>query len=230
MSDNIKLTRDQRGFNIVELNIAMAMAAIISVSFFAIFTTYLITITRTNASILMTNDSQNLLRSMVEEIRYGAGVRQLNTIADANAPSGGWNTSAANFVIITAVPAVKADNSYIIDPSTGAPYYNEYVYYKVGNILYKRTLANSAAVGNKSIASCSQTVSALPCPAGRPADRQLIDTLNTMVFVLYDQDNIVTADPLAARSIQITLSLQKKVFGNPLVYENKIRSTLRNKF
>lgn len=229
MLANIKKL-NSKGFSLVELNIAMAVSAVLSISFFVIFTSYLVTTTRTNASIQMTAESQTLLRSLVEEIRYGSGVRQINSIPDPNSPVAGWNTSNGNFVIITAVPAEKANHEYTQDPLTGSPYYNEYVYYKLNNILYKRTLANPSAIDNASQTSCSQTVSATACPAGAPKDRKLIETLEDMNFVLYNQDNGTTSDPLLARSIEINLTLGKKVFGNPLVYENSIRSTMRNTF
>src|SRR4029453_11116135 len=102
--------------------ISITLMGIISVSLLAIITNYFVTITRNNLMIDMTVDSQNLLRSAVEELRYGAGVRDPNTISDPNGPGGGWNTSNANFVIIIAVPAVDSNRDYIIDSSTGSPY------------------------------------------------------------------------------------------------------------
>lgn len=174
----------------------------------------------------MTNDSQNLLRTMVEELRNGAGVRQTNTITDPNAPAGGWNTGNTNFVIITAVPAQNTSNQYIIDPATGRPYFNEYVYYKQDTFLYKRTLAHPNATGNKLKTSCPESLATAACPA----DRKLVETLKTMLFTFYDQDDVLTIDPLLARSIKIDLILEKKTFGDPLTFDNSIRTTLRNTF
>ena len=51
-----------------------------------------------------------------------------------------------------------------------------------------------------------------------------------MEFILYDQDNSVTNDPLAARSVQIDLTLQRETFGQPLTYDNSVRITLRNTY
>lgn len=217
---------DQHGFTIVELNITMTLMAIVAVSFMAIFTNFLVTSTRTNASIQMTHDSQNLLRVMVEELRYGAGVRQTNSITDPNAPSGGWNTGNTNFVIITAVPALDSSNNYITDPNTGYPYENEFVYYKSGDILYKRTLANPSATGNTLKTSCPPSIASSSCPA----DRELAEGIDTMTFTLYDQDNNLTTTATNARSIKIDLSLQKNTFGTPLRFDNTIRITLRNNF
>lgn len=215
-----------RGFTIVELTISMLLIGIVSVGVLGILTNYLAIITRSSIATDMTADSQNLLRATVEELRYGAGVRQTNTITDVNAPVGGWNTGNSNFVIVIAMPAVDGDGNYIIDATSGSPYNNEFVYFKSGSDLYKRILAHPSATGNSLLTSCPASLASASCPA----DRKLINTINDMVFILYDQDDIVTTDPLLARSVKISLSLQKDTFGQPLNLDYSIRTTLRNTF
>lgn len=234
MSDNINkllgfirpVYKVQGGFTIVELNMTIGLMAILSIGFMAIFTSFLVTNTRINTSIEMTSGSQILLRTMVEELRYGAGVRQTNTITDPNGVPGGWNTGNVNFVIITAVPATDSSNSYIIDTATGSPYMNEFVYFKQNNDLYKRTLAHPSATGNRLKTSCPASVATSSCPA----DRKLVENLETMSFTLYDQDNATTSNTTLARSIKINLTLSKDTFGNPITFDNSIRITLRNVF
>lgn len=225
MSANTK-TNNEAGFTLVELNITIGLMAIMGITLIAIFTSFIVSITRSNYKIEMTNDSQNLLRVMVEELRYGAGVRQTNTISDANGPAGGWNTGNTNFVIITAVPAETTAHDFIIDPVTGNPYLNEYVYYKSGTKLMKRTLANTTATGNSSKTSCPSNLASAACPA----DRTLVDGLSSIAFGLYDQDNAVTTNPLSARSVKIDLGLRKTTFGTALTFDNSVRITLRNTF
>lgn len=222
MLDNIK----SRGFTMVELTVSIAITSLLTISLFGATTYYFSIITRNNELVQMTVDSQNLLRTAVEELRYGSGVRQSNTISDPNEPVGGWSTSNANFIIITAVPAVDSNDNYIIDPNTGAPYNNELVYFKSGTILYKRILAHPSASGNKLVTSCPAALAGPSCPA----DRKLVESVEDMVFTLYDQDNVLTSDPLLARSVKIDLSLEKDTFGDPLTLDNSIRVTLRNNF
>ncbi len=174
----------------------------------------------------MSVDSQNLLRVTVEALRYGAGVRQNNTIADINAPTGGWSTGNANFVIIIAVPAFDSSRDYIIDSATGGPYLNELVYYKNGSTLMQRALAHPDASGNTLQTSCPENLASPSCPA----DKKLTDNLKSMTFTLYDQDNASTNDPLQARSIKIDLVMERDTFGAPLTLDNSIRITLRNTF
>lgn len=216
----------QKGFTITELAIAVSISAILFIAFMTVITDYFMIITRDNASIDMTDSSQNLLRSTVELLRDGNGVRQTNTINDPNAPTGGWNTSNTNFVIVISSPAVDKNHNYIIDPDTGAPYMNELVYYKNGNSLMKRTLANSSATGNIAVTTCPVGLASPTCPP----DSDLADYFQSMSFTLYDQDANVTTDPTQARSIGISLDMQRGVFGTTISLDNSIRVTLRNRF
>ena len=221
MSDN-----KSAGFTVVELMIVISVTSILAIAFLSILLNYFSTIARNNASIDMTASSQNLLRTTVESLRYGDGVRQTNTISDPNAPAGGWNTSNANFVIIIASPATDVNHNYIIDPSTGSPYMNELVYYKSGNSLMERTLANPNATGDTLKTSCPASLATASCPA----DKDLADYVKTMSFTLYDQDAALTTDPTQARSIKIDLTMSRQMFGSPLTLTNSMRVTLRNRF
>lgn len=218
--------KKQRGFTVVELVVSITVISMIAVGVMWALTHYLQIITRSGVIADMTADSQNVLRSTVEELRYGAGVRQNNTITDPNGPSGGWNTSNEDFVIIIAVPALDTDREYIIDPDTGQPYNNELVYFKVNTFLYKRVLAHPSATGNSLVTTCPPEDASPTCPA----DNLLIDTINDMVFTLYDQDDNVTTDPLLARSVNIHLFMRKDTFGDPLTLDYDMRTTLRNTF
>ena len=218
--------RNSLGYTVPELAVSIVVLGILITSLLAFTTYYFVNVTRNNAFVTMSADSQNLLRAMVEQLRYGAGVRQSNTITDANAPVGGWNTSNANFVIIIAVPAEDSDDNYIIDEATGSPYNNELVYFKSGTTLYRRTLAHPDANGNTFRTSCPAGSVSESCPP----DSKLVESLEDMVFTLYDQDNNITTDPLLARSVKIDLALEKETFGQPLTLDNSIRVTLRNTF
>lgn len=221
-----KLFRREGGYTLIELNISITVMAILAISILSIITNYFVIMTRDNEQTSMTADSQNLLRSMVEQIRYGAGVQNTNQINDPNGPGGGWSTSNANFVIIIAVPALNSLNQYITDPLTGSPYMNELVYFKQGSQLWRRTLANPSAIGNTAKTTCPPSNANAACPV----DTKLIESLEDMSFTFYNQDNIVTADPSLARSVNIDLQLQKDSFGTPLSFDNSIRITLRNSF
>jgi prepilin-type N-terminal cleavage/methylation domain-containing protein len=217
---------DESGFTLTELVISIGLIAIISVSLLSAITYYFAYVTRNNIVVDMTTDSQNLLRSTVEELRFGSGIRQTNAITDPNGPGGGWNTGNSNFVIVISVPAMDSSKNYIIDPDTGSPYNNELVYFKQGTDLFRRRLAHPDAAGNTMKTSCPANLATSTCPA----DTRLIQYLDDMEFTLYDQDDNSTADPLLARSVLVTLSMRRDTFGEPLTLENNIRTTLRNNF
>jgi hypothetical protein len=210
----------------VELLVVISVLSIIGVVFIGMSANYFVIINRNNLLSEMTVSSQNLLRSTVENLRFGDGVRQTNQISDANSPSGGWNTSNSSFVIIIAVPAVDASRNYIIDPDTGSPYMNELVYYKNGTTLMERKLANPGAVGNSLTTSCPDAFATTACPA----DIKLADYVKSMVFTLYDQDAAQTTTASAARSVNIALTMERGVPGKPINLITNMRVTLRNRF
>jgi prepilin-type N-terminal cleavage/methylation domain-containing protein len=216
----------QAGFTLVELLVALTVMSVIGLVFLGLIANNFVLITRNSELSEMTVNSQNLLRTTVENIRLGDGVRQTNQISDAHAPSGGWNTSNSNFVIILAVPAIDSSHNYIIDSGTGAPYMNELVYYKNGTDLMERKLANPGATGNRLITSCPANFASASCPA----DTQLAQYVNTMVFALYDQDGASTSTAAAARSVNISLNMQRNAPGDPINLTTNIRVTLRNRF
>jgi prepilin-type N-terminal cleavage/methylation domain-containing protein len=226
VSDSNTNRRLQAGFTIVELMIVVSVLAIIAVVFMGMATSFFVVINRNNHLQEMTVSSQNLIRSTVESIRFGDGVRQTNQITDANAPGSGWNTSNTAFVIIIPVPALDADRNYIIDPDTGSPYMNELVYYKDGLTLMKRTLANPDAAGNLLHTSCPENLATTSCPA----DIEMAQYVKSMVFTLYDQNAAQTSSTSLARSVKISLDMERNAPGSPLNLTTSIRVTLRNRF
>jgi hypothetical protein len=151
-------------------------------------------------------------------------VRATNANTDPNAPAGGWTTSNASLVLIIATPVIDTTNNFVINPSTGEPYQNEIVYFANGNTLYKRYLADINAPGNRFKTSCPAALATAACPA----DVKLSNAFKTMNFTFYDQDDAQTTDLSAARSINMTIHMEHKTFGDTLTFTNNIRITLRN--
>ncbi|MBI2592111.1 prepilin-type N-terminal cleavage/methylation domain-containing protein [Candidatus Saccharibacteria bacterium] len=226
MSDNKKYQVISKGFTVVELLVVVTVTSILALAFLDAITNFYSLITRNNAANDLTTSSQNLLRSTVEALRVGDGVRQTGLISDANAPAGGWSTSNSAFVIVIASPALDTSRNYVIDSDTGSPYMNELVYFKSGTSLMQRALANPNAAGNSLKTSCPAELATSNCPA----DKKLAEYVKNMIFTLYDQDNSQTNDPLAARSIKIDLAMEQDISGAPLTLNNSIRVTLRNRF
>lgn len=227
MSDNN--SSRESGFTLVELIVVVSVMGVIGVTFIGMVANYFVVISRTNQLSEMTIESQNLLRSTVENIRFGDGVRQTSQLAadvDSHAPAGGWNTSNTAFVIIIPVPALTTTREYIIDPETGEPYMNELIYYKNGSTLMERKLAHPDAVGNNMHTTCPPAQAVVGCTA----DILLATHVNSMIFSLYDQDGSPTTTATAARSVKISLSMQRNAPGDPINLSTNMQVTLRNRF
>ena len=216
----------QAGFTLVELVVSITVFALIGVVFLGLTANYFVVITRNDELSEMTLNSQNLLRTTVENLRFGDGVRQTNQISDPHSPAGGWNTSNSTFVIVIAVPALNKSHNYITDPNTGSPYMNELVYYKDGTDLMERKLADPSASGNTTVTTCPANLASPSCPA----DTQLAAYVSSMTFNLYDQDGTSTSDPTLARSVKINLTMERNAPGEPLDLNTSTRVTLRNRF
>lgn len=217
-----KLKNNQYGFTITELLIAISIASIASVLILYAFVYMYGGLVREQTRAQMVLESQLFLKRMVEDSRVANQILSTNSLADSYEPGGGWVTSdPANIMVITQ-PVTDSSNEFIYDNSTGYPFQNEIVYFSSGDTMYRRTLANSSAIGNKNVTTCpSGTVACSP-------DIKLTERLQNMLFVFYDIDDVVTTIPEEARSVAITVNLTQRIYGQDINVSNTTRVTLRN--
>ena len=217
---------NQVGITITELVIVITMAGFIAILLGGITITFYGAVLRSEVEARMVVDSQIILRDMVDELRVSSSVLQTNSITDANGPGGGWNTSSANAILIIETPVLAADGSFVIDDDTGDPFTNELVYFAEDDTMFRRTLVNTTAPENDRVLTCPEAdVGTGGCER---ADAELSNDYTNMAFVFYDQDDILTSDTTLARSIDMTINLQRRVFGQTVAIDNNIRTTLRN--
>jgi prepilin-type N-terminal cleavage/methylation domain-containing protein len=214
--------KQQRGFTIVELLVAVSVAGIASVLMISAFVFLYggLVVEQTRAAMVL--ESQLYLRRMVEDIRLANEVRQTNQIADANGPSSGWVTSDPANILIVTQPAVDSTNTFVYDNLTGYPFQNEVVYFGNDSTMYRRTLSNPLAADNKANTTCP--IGTIGCPA----DVELSRNLDNMQFEFYDSGDQVTAVPAQARSVELTVNLKKRMYGRDVTVSNTTRVTLRN--
>lgn len=222
----MKTTRlkEQDGFTIPELTVAIVVALIVSALSLLIFITFYGSVLRSDAESRMVVDSQILLRNLVDELRISTGIRENNLNSDPYAPGGGWATDLNNAILIVALPARDSDKNFIIDPLTGEPYENEIVYFAQDDILYRRSIPHPDAEGNTLGPTCPKqnaTESCIP-------DRELSDDFSSLNFTFYDQDNNETETTALARSVEMNIALGRTIFGAPVEITNNIRMTMRN--
>lgn len=228
MLDSTKASQPKRlnqaGVTVVELLVVIGIASVLLVSFFTVSIYMYGDTLRSSIYSQLASESQIILRSAVEELRQSSAIHSTNANPDANAPGGTWTTSNTNLILIISTPALNSSNNFILNPDTGYPYENEIVYFVSDGKLYKRYLANSAATGNTRTTTCPAAVASSSCPA----DILMSSNFKDLNFVFYDQDDVVTTNITAARSIKLFIQMERRTFGKTLTFDNTIRITMRN--
>ncbi len=212
------------GMTIVELMIAVSLAAIISILMITVSVNFYGNTIRSQVAAEMAVDAHFTLRSIVEDTRLARSINATNILADASKPPPGWSTSSADSTLIIGSPATDADKNVIYNSSTGDPYINEVIYYLENGILKKRTIKNSAAVNNAAKTTCPAATATGACPK----DPELTRNVTGFSFTMLDINNAQTTNPSLARSIRVTLTLQKNTFGEPVTISNSLTTKLRN--
>jgi prepilin-type N-terminal cleavage/methylation domain-containing protein len=228
--DNIKIrNKKSSGFTLPEVVITLFIVAILSAALMTIYFIFFNQSIRNSFHARLAVESQGILRLIVEELRVSSGVRAVSR-PDSYVLGGGsnWSTSNSNLVLIIATPAVDVDNNVLYDTSAGTYHMNEIVYFAANGNLYKRQLADDTAVGNKYKTSCPPANATAVCPQ----DALLTNHFKSLSFRFFDQDNVeipeATGDITQARSIELTIEMEHKTFGETVTYTNTIRMTMRN--
>lgn len=208
---------------IVELMVAVTIAAIVSTVLLFVSLQLFGATFRSQVAAEMAADTHYLLRAVVDDIRVADRTLPVATLADANAPAGGWTTDDANNSLVLAQPATDASRDIIYNDATGDPYSNEVIYF-IGpdGTFYRRSLKNDAAVGNTAETTCP------PATASCRADRDYATHVQDMSFTLYDSSNNPTTDPALARALDLQITMERKVFGQTISTTNNIFTKLRN--
>ena len=217
-------TVDQQGMTMVELLVAISIATILASVILAINLNFFGNVAQSQITSELAVESHFVLQTMIEDIRLADAIASSNTLSDSNSPAGGWITSDSGNILVIDSPATNSSNDVIYDASTGYPYRNELVYFISGGALYRRTLKNTAAAGNTAVTTCPAAIASSSCPA----DKKYTTYISDMTLAFYDTDNAVTANPSLARSLKVGLTLNRKSFGKPIVFNNSIQTTLRN--
>lgn len=221
----MKRLKDQAGFTIVELILAISIAMILTTVLLTISMTYFGNVMQNNRIAELSIENHYALRAIVEDIRLADSIQASSVLTDANAPSTGWNTDDAANMLVIGSPATTSSYDIVYDDSTGYPYSNELVYYISGTSLHKRTIRNAAATGNSATTSCPPASATSGCPADRTYTTHIAD----LSFNFFDELGAATTDPALARSVEVTLTTQSQSYGKTLSYTNTMQTTLRNR-
>lgn len=213
---------DQRGFTLLELIIASAVTGILIIVIMSFMTNQIVENAMLNARSAMLREAQIALDIVNSDIRHAASVDDVNRWADAHAPGAdeyGWEPGEE--VLILATPAKDAESGFLYDdPFAYITHKNNLIYFLHEGTLYRRTLAADIE-NNSARTSCPNATN------GCTPDMELINDVSDFTVRYFDaNDEEVVPDE--ARSVAVTIRIERIVYGRDVTAEYTVRSVFRN--
>jgi prepilin-type N-terminal cleavage/methylation domain-containing protein len=215
----------RKGFTLLEVLVATmitSMVLILVVNF--MITTFVNNAVDTARADLL-REAQLTLDTIGRDIRLSAIADQQNRWPDENAPDAptdeySWVSDVDTLVLATA--AFDSSNTILFSDSLHyVTNKNNNVFFVSDGVLYKRVLADPVAE-NTADTTCPPDP-----PDSCPDDIAMVDTVLDFTVRYFDnQDNEVT--PTEARSIELSLDLQKERFGRTIDATYSTRTVFRN--
>jgi len=214
------------GFTLVEALVALVVTTIMVL----VITNFMLG--NTEQSVLASNrdtmlkETEQSLDLVTNDVRLSANADQNNRWPDPNGPSGGadefsWQSNGTTLVLATAAQD-SSGNILFSDSKNYITQKNNLVYFVKDGTLYKRTIAADVS-GNSAVTSCPPAEASAACPA----DKELLHNITSFgVQYLNSQNQTVT--PTSARSIQLSVTVSKSVFGKPQTASYTTRMVFRN--
>lgn len=222
----MKTRLDSRGLTIVELLVVISVTTILIIVVTGFMMVNLQESTLATARGNMLRETQQSLDLAANDIRLSANADTNNRWADVNSPSGGsnqfsWQSNSSTLVLATA--AEKSDGTVIFaDAKNYITEKNNIVYFVKDGTLYKRTVASPVA-NNGDKTSCPINLASTNCPADKP----LLQNISAFTVLYKDGQNNNVA-PTDARSIELNVTANKKIYSKDLNVSYKTRMVFRN--
>jgi len=217
---------DARGLTVVELLVVISVTTILIIVVTGFMLTNLQESTLATARGNMLRETQQSLDLAANDIRLSANADTNNRWADVNSPSGGsnqfsWQSNSSTLVL--AAGAEKSDGTVIFaDAKNYITEKNNLVYFVKDGTLYKRTIASPVA-NNSEKTSCPINLASANCPADKP----LLQNVSAFTVLYKDGQNNNVA-PTDARSIELNVTTDKKIYSKNLSVNYKTRMVFRN--
>jgi len=217
---------DSSGFTLVEVVVTLTVAAVLIaiVSNYAIDSLVRTTINNTRGELI--NDAQTALDVATTDMRVASGAQENNRWGDPNAPGApgdqySWTSNDQRVVL--ASPTVNTDGDVIfVDTSQYISQKDDEIYFVDNGTLYKRIVA-APETNNKAKTSCPEAQASSSCPK----DTALMRNVESINFKYYNnQDEEV--DPADARSIEMTVNMKVRKYGQDVTASYKTRAVFRN--
>lgn len=222
----MKIKLGSRGFTIVELLVVISVTTILVIVVTSFMMVNLRESTLATARANMLRETQQSLDLAANDIRLSANADANNRWADVNSPSGAsnqfsWQSNSSTLVLAAA--AEKNDGSIIFaDAKNYITEKNNIVYFVKDGTLYKRTIASPVA-DNKDKTTCPMNLASANCQADKP----LLQNVSAFT-VLYKDGQNNNVSPTDARSIELNVTTNKKIYSKTLSVNYKTRMVFRN--
>jgi len=223
----VKLKKlDVNGVTIIELLVTCTIVAILSIVVVNFLGDWVAqnAVSTTRTSLL--SDAQTALDTITDTVRLSSSADQNNRWQDQYAPGApsnqlSWQSDADTLVLATAV--VDTSNNIVFsDPANYTSQKNNTIYYVQNGSLYQRILAAPVA-NNKSKTTCPVASATTTCRA----DRTLAKNVQSFAVKYYNNLNQEVI-PTNARSIGISLTLQKTAYKQSVSQTYSTRMVFRN--
>lgn len=219
---------NQHGYTLIELLVATVVTSILLLGIMTFLVNTMVNNSVRNARADLLREAQLSLDVMTKDIRLSANVDENNRWEDQYSPNAsttnglGWESDADTLILAT---AAEDDDGNILfqDETHYITEKNNIIYYLEDDTLYKRTLA-AEVDGNSSRNTCPEAEATEDCPA----DRLAVTDVSELTFRYFDASNQEVSNPVDARSVEVTLSLQRRKFGRDIDVTYTTRTVFRN--
>jgi Tfp pilus assembly protein FimT len=219
------MRRHYTGYTLVELTIATAIISAIILLMMNFMSVRIADNATKSARSSIQLQAQKAVDIISRDIKHSASVDGQNRWADnyaPDSPANNFSWSSDSDTLILAHPAISTDGQVLFQDAQGyVSYKDDFIYFIKDKILYKRILA--APVANNRATTT--------CPSGTtncPADIKLADDVETFLVTYYATGEGAGNDPAPSRSVDVTLKINKKVFGKNIIEEIREHTTFRN--
>lgn len=213
--------QDQKGFTLIELLVVMLVMGILSLTLANFISTWLQEQGIQQARANLLSSAESALDQISTDIMLSGSVDSTNRWPDANAPSGGWQSSSTT-LILAKVATDSSGNPIFLDSSDYITQKDDVIYFLSGSTLYRRTL-RSDSTNDAAITTCPASDATTSCPA----DMVVATNVTNWSVTYYDANNNVVA-PANARSIQTAITLSEKYGSQTVSSSYSTRMVFRN--
>lgn len=217
--------KNQKGFTLVETIIALVVTSMLVGIIISFMTNSIVQYAVSNARSDLLNDAQNALDVISRDVRLSGNADQNNRWPDDNAPGApndfSWSSDQDTLVLGKATEDT-GNNIVFADPALYITEKDNVILFIENGSLYKRTLAAPVA-NNSATTTCPANLASASCPA----DRLMLENVSGFAVSYLDEQN-QEVTPTDARSIEITVNLQKNQYKQPVTASYTTRMVFRN--